>query len=79
LTRSVTAAIGIRVRRWVSFHGISVNLEPELSHYGGIVPCGIHGHGVTSFADLRSTATMPELDMALRAAFEEVFWETRRG
>ncbi|MFI4995952.1 MAG: lipoyl(octanoyl) transferase LipB [Hyphomicrobiales bacterium] len=71
------AAIGIRVRRWVSFHGISVNLEPELSHYGGIVPCGIHGHGVTSFADLGLTATMPELDMALRAAFEEVFGETR--
>ncbi len=71
------AAIGIRVRRWVSFHGISLNLEPELSHYGGIIPCGIHGHGVTSLADLGLITTMPELDMALRAAFEEVFGETR--
>jgi lipoyl(octanoyl) transferase len=71
------AAIGIRVRHWVSFHGISINLEPDLSHYGGIVPCGISEHGVTSFADLGLTTTMPELDMALRAAFEAVFGETR--
>jgi lipoyl(octanoyl) transferase len=71
------AAIGIRVRRWVSFHGVSINVEPDLSHYAGIVPCGIREHGVTSFADLGLTTTMPELDMALRAAFEEVFGETR--
>ncbi|MBV9566527.1 MAG: lipoyl(octanoyl) transferase LipB [Hyphomicrobiales bacterium] len=70
------AAIGIRVRRWVSFHGISVNVEPELSHYDGIVPCGIKGHGVTSLADLGWPLTMPELDAALRAAFEEVFGAT---
>ena len=70
------AAIGIRVRRWVSFHGISINVEPELSHYGGIVPCGIREYGVTSLADLGWPVTMPELDAALRAAFEEVFGET---
>ncbi len=71
------AAIGIRVRRWVSFHGISINVEPELSHYDGIVACGIKGHGVTSLADLGWPVTMPELDGALRAAFEEVFGKTR--
>jgi lipoyl(octanoyl) transferase len=71
------AAIGIRVRRWVSFHGISINVEPVLSHYGGIVPCGIHGYGVTSLADLGWPVSMPELDAALRAGFEEVFGPTR--
>lgn len=69
------AAIGLRLRGWVSFHGVSINLEPELEHFSGIVPCGISAHGVTSFADLGLTTTMPELDMALRAAFEEVFGE----
>ncbi len=67
------AALGVRVRRWVTLHGISINLEPDLGHYGGIVPCGIAEHGVTSLADLGITATMPELDMALREAFTEVF------
>ncbi|MEE3098139.1 MAG: lipoyl(octanoyl) transferase LipB [Pseudomonadota bacterium] len=67
------AAIGLRLRGWVSFHGVSINLEPDLEHFSGIVPCGISAHGVTSFADLGLTTTMPELDMALRAAFEEVF------
>lgn len=67
------AALGVRVRRWVTLHGLSINLDPDLGHYGGIVPCGISEHGVTSLADLGITATMPELDMALRAAFEEVF------
>lgn len=71
------AAIGIRVRRWVSFHGISINVEPDLSHYAGIVPCGISGYGVTSLADLGWPVTMPELDGALRAAFEDVFGKTR--
>jgi lipoyl(octanoyl) transferase len=71
------AAIGIRVRRWVSFHGVSINIEPELSHYAGIVPCGIKGYGVTSLADLGWTVTMPEFDAALRGAFEEVFGKTR--
>ena len=67
------AALGVRVRRWVTLHGLSINLEPDLSHYNGIVPCGIAEHGVTSLSELGVTATMPELDMALREAFEEVF------
>lgn len=67
------AAIGIRVRRWVSFHGVSINVEPDLSHFSGIVPCGINEHGVTSLAAMGLTATMADVDVALRAAFEEVF------
>jgi lipoyl(octanoyl) transferase len=67
------AAIGIRLRRWVSFHGIAINIEPDLSHYGGIVPCGISEHGVTSLVDLGLPITMPEFDLHLRAAFEDVF------
>ena len=70
------AALGVRVRRWVTLHGLSINLEPDLTHYDGIVPCGIAEHGVTSLTELGVTATMPELDMALRDAFEEVFSET---
>ncbi|MBO6719518.1 MAG: lipoyl(octanoyl) transferase LipB [Rhizobiaceae bacterium] len=67
------AAIGIRLRRWVSFHGIAINIEPDLSNYGGIVPCGIRGHGVTSLVDLGLPITMPEFDLHLKAAFAEVF------
>jgi lipoyl(octanoyl) transferase len=67
------AAIGVRVRRWVTFHGVAVNLDPDLEHFGGIVPCGIAEHGVTSLSDLGLTVTMAELDMALRDAFEDVF------
>jgi lipoyl(octanoyl) transferase len=67
------AAIGVRVRRWVTYHGVAVNLEPDLEHFAGIVPCGIAGHGVTSLWDLGITATMPELDSALMAAFADVF------
>jgi len=67
------AAIGVRVRRWVSFHGVAINVDPELSHFEGIVPCGIRGHGVTSLADLGVEATMADVDRALRASFEEVF------
>ena len=70
------AAIGIRVRRWVSFHGISLNVEPDLSHFTGIVPCGISGHGVTSLVDLGHLVTLPEVDMQLRAAFEAIFGAT---
>ncbi|WP_244476886.1 lipoyl(octanoyl) transferase LipB [Methylobacterium sp. Leaf117] len=70
------AAIGIRVRRWVSFHGISLNVEPDLSHFTGIVPCGIAGHGVTSLVDLGHLVSMPEVDMQLRAAFEAIFGPT---
>lgn len=60
------AAIGVRVRHWVTYHGISINLNPDLSHFDGIVPCGIKGHGVTSFEDLGVKATMEELHEALR-------------
>lgn len=67
------AALGVRVRRWVSLHGIALNVEPDLSHYDGIVPCGIAEHGVTSLVDLGITATMAEVDMALRSEFETVF------
>ncbi|MCJ2039830.1 lipoyl(octanoyl) transferase LipB [Methylobacterium sp. J-059] len=70
------AAIGIRVRRWVSFHGISLNVEPDLADFSGIVPCGIRGHGVTSLADLGRIVAMPEVDMQLRAGFEAVFGAT---
>ncbi|WP_375463450.1 lipoyl(octanoyl) transferase LipB [uncultured Methylobacterium sp.] len=67
------AAIGIRVRRWVSFHGISLNVDPDLSHFSGIVPCGIRGHGVTSLADLGRLVSPEEVDMQLRAAFTPIF------
>ncbi len=67
------AAIGIRVRRWVTFHGISLNVDPDLEHYSGIVPCGISGYGVTSLADLGIPVSMPEVDAALKAEFERVF------
>ncbi|MEM9715632.1 MAG: lipoyl(octanoyl) transferase LipB [Pseudomonadota bacterium] len=64
------AAIGIRLRKWVSFHGISINVEPDLSHYDGIIPCGITGHGVTSLVDLGLPVTLQDLDVALRQSFE---------
>lgn len=67
------AAIGVRVRHWVTFHGIALNVEPDLSHFQGIVPCGIRQFGVTSLWDLGHTPTMPEADSALIAAFAEVF------
>jgi lipoyl(octanoyl) transferase len=67
------AAIGIRLRRWVSFHGIAINVEPDLSHFGGIVPCGVAEHGVTSLIDLGLPVTMADLDVALKAAFQDVF------
>ena len=67
------AAIGVRIRKWVSFHGISINVEPDLDHYAGIVPCGITGHGVTSLLDLGHTATMSDVDLALKAAFPVAF------
>lgn len=72
------AAIGIRLRRWVSLHGLSINVEPELEHFAGIVPCGISGHGVTSLADLGLMVTMAELDMALASTFQERFGPLRR-
>jgi lipoyl(octanoyl) transferase len=67
------AAIGIRVRRWVTFHGISLNVEPDLSHFSGIVPCGVRQHGVTSLVDLGIPVSMPEVDAMLRKTFEPIF------
>jgi lipoyl(octanoyl) transferase len=73
------AAIGVRVRRWVSYHGISLNVDPDLSHFGGIVPCGIAEHGVTSLAALGYAVSMEDVDVALRQAFEEVFGRQTSG
>ena len=70
------AAIGVKLRRWVSFHGISLNVEPDLSHFGGIVPCGVSDAGVTSLVDLGRPVGMDEADAALRASFRRVFGET---
>lgn len=67
------AAVGVRIRHWVSFHGISINVEPDLSHYAGIVPCGIADHGVTSLVDLGLPVTRADLDTALAETFDEVF------
>ena len=69
------AAIGVRLRKWISFHGMSLNVEPDLTHFSGITPCGIaeDGLGVTSLADLGLTVTMPEVDAALRRSFENAF------
>ncbi len=67
------AAIGIRLRKWISFHGISINVEPELDHFSGIVPCGITEHGVTSMVDLGLPVTMADVDLALKTSFHEVF------
>lgn len=67
------AALGIRLRKWVSFHGISINVEPDLEHFSGIVPCGVADHGVTSLIDLGLPVTMEDLDTALKASAEEIF------
>ncbi len=67
------AAIGVRVRRWVTFHGVSLNVEPDLTHFTGIVPCGISEHGVTSLIDLGIPVTMADVDVAMKQAFQEVF------
>jgi lipoyl(octanoyl) transferase len=63
------AALGIRLRRWVSFHGLAINVDPDLTHFDGIVPCGIEGHGVTSLVDLGLPVEMGDLDVALRRTF----------
>lgn len=67
------AAIGVRVSQWVTYHGISINIDPDLSHFTGIVPCGIREHGVTSLADLGLTTKMPDVDTVLKEAFGEIF------
>lgn len=71
------AAIGVRLKKWVSFHGISINLNPDLSHFGGIIPCGIEEHGVTSLQDLGKNISMDELDVALKSNFEKTFAPTQ--
>jgi len=77
LSEDKIAALGVRVSRWVSFHGISLNVAPDLSHYEGIVPCGISDHGVTSLEDLGQIVSMAEIDAALRANFENRFGPTQ--
>jgi lipoyl(octanoyl) transferase len=73
------AAIGVRIRHWISFHGISLNVVPDLSHFTGIVPCGVHDHGVTSLADLGINVAMADADLALRAEFEEILGPVTDG
>jgi len=70
-------AIGVRVRHWVTFHGISLNIDPDLSHFGGIVPCGLTHYGVTSLWDLGHTPTSDEVDIALKHCFETQFGKER--
>jgi lipoyl(octanoyl) transferase len=72
------AAVGLRLRRWVSYHGLSLNVEPDLDHFTGIVPCGVSQHGVTSLADLGLTATMEDVDLALAMTFERMIAPIRR-
>ncbi len=72
-TEDKIAAIGVKLRRWISFHGISINVEPDLSHFSGIVPCGIREHGVTSLVDLGLPVTMADLDAALIKTFPQYF------
>ncbi len=67
------AAIGVRVRRWVTFHGLAINVEPDLEHFSGIIPCGIAEHGVTSLVDMGIPATTQDVDNALMATFDDVF------
>jgi lipoyl(octanoyl) transferase len=67
------AALGVRLTKWVSYHGLSINVEPDLSHFTGIVPCGITGHGVTSLVDLGLPVTLEDLDVALEKAFAQIF------
>jgi lipoyl(octanoyl) transferase len=67
------AALGVRIKRWVTFHGVALNVDPDLSHFSGIVPCGVRGHGVTSLADLGIVATMTDVDVALKKSFQKIF------
>jgi lipoyl(octanoyl) transferase len=73
LAEDKIAAIVIRVRHWVTFHGIALNVDPDLTHFGGIVPCGVSGHGVTSLRALGVTADMAEVDAALKEEFSRLF------
>ena len=71
------AAIGIRVRHWITFHGVALNVDPVLEHFSGIVPCGVSQQGVTSLTDLSHDISMEEVDMVLRREFERLFGPTR--
>ena len=71
------AAIGIRLKKWVSFHGISINVEPDLEHFSGIIPCGVSDYGVTSLVDLGLPVTMEDTDIALKKSFQEIFGPTQ--
>lgn len=75
-TDAKIAAIGIRIRRWISFHGLSINIAPELSHYDAIIPCGVNEHGITSLSELGIAVPMHDVDKALRHSFEQVFGPT---
>ena len=70
------AALGVRIKRWVTLHGVALNVEPDLAHFSGIVPCGVTAHGVTSLADLGIAVSMADVDVALRREFERLFGET---
>jgi lipoyl(octanoyl) transferase len=67
------AALGVRIKRWVTFHGVALNVDPDLSHFSGIVPCGVRAHGVTSLADLGVPVSMADVDVALKKSFEKIF------
>jgi lipoyl(octanoyl) transferase len=67
------AALGVRIKRWVTFHGVALNVEPDLTHFSGIVPCGVRQHGVTSLADLGILVTMADVDVALKQSFKKIF------
>ena len=67
------AALGVRIKRWVSFHGVALNVDPDLTHFTGIVPCGVKAHGVTSLADLGVMASMADVDVALKTSFGKIF------
>jgi lipoyl(octanoyl) transferase len=73
------AALGIRLRKWVSFHGLSINVDPDLSHFEGIVPCGIRDHGITSLVDLGLPVTMEDVDVALKKTFNDIFPASAQG
>ena len=70
---SQVAALGVRIKRWVSLHGVALNVDPDLSHFTGIVPCGVTQHGVTSLADLGIIASMADVDVALKRSFGKIF------
>ena len=73
LREDKVAALGVRIKRWVTFHGVALNVDPDLSHFGGIVPCGVKTAGVTSLADLGLMVTMADVDVALKQSFKKIF------